>query len=122
MTTKAIVSNERTITKLDPNIVCSLRDADNCKMAGDYQLALNQYNKIIDVDPANAIALQSKADVLDLMGNFTEAIRCYETALECDPYNAEAWYNRGMTLRKTGRHEEGFESIRKGISLAMGEI
>ena len=38
MTTKAIVSNERTITKLDPNIVCSLRDADNCKMAGDYKL------------------------------------------------------------------------------------
>jgi tetratricopeptide (TPR) repeat protein len=122
MTTKAIISHDRTITKLDPNIVCSLRDADNCKMAGDYQLALNQYNKIIDVDPANAIALQSKADVLDLMGNFTEAIRCYETALECDPYNAEAWYNRGMTLWKTGRHEEGFESIRKGISLAMGEI
>jgi len=27
-----------------------------------------------------------------------------------------------MTLRKTGRHEEGLEHIRKGISLAMGDI
>ena len=39
-----------------------------------------------------------------------------------DPHNAEVWYNKGMTLRKTGRHEEGLEHIRKGISLAMGDL
>jgi tetratricopeptide (TPR) repeat protein len=122
MTTDAIVSQERTFTKLNPNIECALRDAQNCKMAGDYQLALNLYDKVIKEDPANVRALHSKANVLDLMGNYSEAIRCYESALECDPHNAEAWYNKGMTLRKTGRHEEGLEHIRKGISLAMGDI
>ncbi|MCA1915197.1 tetratricopeptide repeat protein [Methanospirillum hungatei] len=122
MATDAIVSKDWTVTKLNPNIECALRDAQNCKMAGDYQLALSLYNKIIEEDPSNARALHSKANVLDLMGNYADAIRCYESALLCDPHNAEAWYNKGMTLRKTGRHEEGLEDIRKGISLAMGDI
>lgn len=122
MGTDAIVLQDRTISKLNPNIECALRDAQNCKMAGDYQLALNLYNKVIEDDPTNARALHSKANVLDLMGNHSEAIRCYDDALECDPHNAEVWYNKGMTLRKTGQHEEGLNSIRKGISLAMGDI
>ncbi len=122
MGTDVLVSQERTITKMDPHIECALRDAHNCKMAGDYQLALNLYNRIIAEDPANARALHSKANVLDLMGNYSEALECYDAALSCDPHNAEAWYNRGITLRKTGRHEEGLASIKKGISLAMGDI
>lgn len=122
MVTDVVSTSGRTITKLDPSIECSLRDAHNCKMAGDYQLALNLYNQVIENDPANARALHQKANVLDLMGNYSDAIRCYDSALDCDPQNAETWYNKGMTLRKTGQHEEGLDHIRKGISLAMGDI
>lgn len=122
MTTEIMSASERNISKLDPNIECALRDAHNCKMAGDYQLALNLFNQVIESDPSNARALHHKANVLDLMGNHSEAIKCYDSALECDPFNAELWYNKGMTLRKLGQHEEGIEHIRKGISLAMGDI
>ncbi|WP_245920436.1 tetratricopeptide repeat protein [Methanospirillum stamsii] len=117
-----VITSEHKFTKMNPNVECALRDAQNCKMAGDYQLALNLYNDIISNDPSNARALHHKANVLDLMGNHTEAIRCYDSALECDPYDAEIWYNRGMTLRKIGQHEEGLENIKKGISLAMGDL
>ena len=122
MTTNALVSHERTITKFNPIIECALRDAENCKMAGEYQLALELFNMVISEDPSNARALHSKADVHDMMGDYSEAIRCYDNALECDPNNAEVWYNRGMTLRKMDRHEEGLGNIRKGISLAMGDV
>lgn len=122
MVTDALSTSDRIITKMDPNIECALRDAQNCKMAGDYKLALNLYNQVLDSDPGNARALHHKANVLDLMGNYSEAIRCYDSALKCDPHDAEVWYNKGMTLRKTGQHEEGLEHIRKGISFAMGDI
>ncbi|NLV27591.1 MAG: tetratricopeptide repeat protein [Methanomicrobiales archaeon] len=113
---------DRKIAKVDPSVECALRDAQNCKMAGDYQLALNLYDQIINNDPANSRALHHKANVLDLMGNYSEAIKCYDSALECDPYDAEVWYNKGMTLRKVGKHEEGLDDIKKGISLAMGDL
>ncbi|MDD1727909.1 MAG: tetratricopeptide repeat protein [Methanospirillum sp.] len=122
MTTEVISTPERTFVKIDPEIENALRDAHNYKMAGDYNLALNMFNEIIEKDPANARALHHKANVLDLMGKYTDALSCYNSALECDPYNAEIWYNKGMTLRKTGSHEEGLEHIRKGISMAMGQI
>lgn len=121
MVTESIVS-EHKFTKLNPDVECALRDAQNCKMAGDYQLALNRYNEIISNDPSNIRALHHKANVLDLMGNYSEAIDCYDSALECDPHDAEVWYNKGMTLRKVGKHEEGLAHIKKGISLAMGDL
>ena len=122
MINEAQSSQNVKITKLNPAIECSLRDAQNCKMAGDYTVALNLYNQILESDPSNASAMHHKANVLDLMGNYSDAIKCYTAAIECDPYNAEVWYNKGMTLRKVGNHEEGLEHIRKGISLAMGDI
>jgi len=122
MVTKVIQPGERTIMKLDPSVECALRDGQNCMMAGNYQVALKIFDQVIANNPENAQAFHDKADVLDLMGNYSEAVKCYDSALECDPYDAEVWYNKGMTLRKTGHHEEGLEDIRKGISLAMGEI
>ena len=121
MVTEAI-TNEHRFTKINPNVECALRDAHNCTMAGDYQLALILYNDIIGNDPSNGRALHHKTNVLDLIGNYSEALRCYDSALECDPFDAEIWYNKGMTLRKIGQHEEGLEHIKKGISLAMGEL
>lgn len=122
MTTEVISTPERTLVRFDQEIENAIRDAHNCKMAGDYILALSMFDDIIKKDPGNSRALHHKANVLDLMGNYSEALKCYNSALECDPYNAEVWYNKGMTLRKTGSHEEGLEHIRKGISLAMGQI
>ena len=109
-------------TKINPNIECTLRDASNCMMAGDYTASIRLYDKVIDAEPHNASAFLNKGNVLDILGNYSDALKCYNSAIECDPYNAEAWYNRGMTLKKTGAVEEGLKDIRKGISLAMGEI
>ena len=74
MVTEVQPTSDRIMSRLDPNIECALRDAQNCKMAGDYQLALNLYNKIIENDPSNARALLHKANVLDQW----VIVRCYQ--------------------------------------------
>ncbi len=107
---------------INPAVECCLRDACNCMMAGDYTESLRLYDKVIDAEPHNSNALLNKGNVLDILGNYSDALKCYNSAIECDPYNAEAWYIRGVTLKKTGAVEEGLSDIRKGISLAMGEI
>ncbi len=107
---------------LDPIVECSLRDANDCMMHGDYDTALKLYDQVIEKQPYNSRALMNKGNVLDLMGNHSEAIRCFDNALACDPYNAEAWYNKGVTLKKIGSLEEGTLHIKKGLSLSTGEI
>lgn len=122
MSAKENSSYDRIVTILDPNIECTLHNAHNCKMVGEYKIALKLFESVIEKDPENVRALHYKANVLDLMGNHSEAIRFYDTVLKYDPYHAEAWYNKGMTLKKMGSHEEGQDHIKKGISLALGEF
>ena len=110
---------ERVYATINPVIEAVFCQASECQMDGDYSIALQLYHEIIEKEPNNVKALQSIAEVHDLMGNHKEALFWYNKALDYDPYNAEVWYNKGMTLRKTGCHEEALSCIKKGISLAM---
>ena len=109
-------------SRINPAVECLLRNGIECMMAGDHSEAIRLFDKIIDTEPYNASAYLNKGNVLDLLGNYSDALKCYNSAIECDPFNAEAWYSRGITLKKTGALDEGLQDIRKGISLAMGEI
>jgi Flp pilus assembly protein TadD len=115
-------SSNRIITIMDPDTEWTIRNANNCKMTGEYQTALALYNEIIQKEPKNIRALHHKANLLAMMGNHSEAVACYDSVLTFDPYNAEAWYNKGMTLKRMGDTEEGQILIQKGISLAIGNI
>jgi tetratricopeptide (TPR) repeat protein len=122
MAVESVSSGGSIQMKLNPLIECTLRDATNCQMAGDYQLARALFDQILEAEPDNVNALIGKGNVYDLQGNYSGALECYNSAIECDPYNAEAWYARGVTLKKTGAVEEGLNNIQKGISLSIGDI
>jgi tetratricopeptide (TPR) repeat protein len=59
-------------------------------------------------------------NIHDSQGRYEEAIDSYDKALQIDPDDAEAWFNKGLTLKKMGKHSEGMRSIETAINLYIG--
>lgn len=97
----------------------------------NYEEALQAYNKAIEHDPNNMIALNSKGVILNELGRHEEALQAINKAIEIDHgrpkgifsnkrLNSEipkAWYNKGCALTNLGRYEEAIEALDKAIDL-----
>jgi tetratricopeptide (TPR) repeat protein len=64
--------------------------------------------------------LVKEGDIRDSQGRYEEAIDSYDKALQIDPDDADAWFNKGITLKKMGKHSEGMRSIERAINLYIG--
>jgi tetratricopeptide (TPR) repeat protein len=82
---------------------------------GDYEKALEAYEKATEFNPDIATAWNNKGAALIKLGRLEEALEAYEKATELDPDYSEAWYNMGGILGALGRHEEALEAFEKVI-------
>ncbi len=64
--------------------------------------------------------LVKEGDIRDSQGRYEEAINFYDKVLQIDPDDADAWFNKGITLKKMGKHSEGTRSIETAINLYIG--
>jgi len=64
--------------------------------------------------------LVKEGDICDSQGRYEEAINFYDKVLQIDPDDADAWFNKGITLKKMGKHSEGTRSIETAINLYIG--
>ena len=48
---------------------------------------------------------------------YENKIKDYDRALQVDPDDADAWLNKGIILKKMGKHSEGARCIEKAIDL-----
>lgn len=113
-------TDTRIISHLNPHVEIMLHQADELKMDGKYEKAIEVYDQVITIDPRNARAFHSRANVLDMMGRFEDAISSYNDAIVCDPLNAETWYNKGLTLKKIGKRIESFACVQRGLYIYLG--
>lgn len=63
-----------------------------------YGKAIEQFTKVLEVDPKNVAALRGRADALLSMGRHAEAIKDYEKALEVDPNDSGVLNNLAWVL------------------------
>ena len=84
---------------------------------GNYQGAIDDYTKAIDVDPQNAYAYynrgKAKYDLLDYQG----AIADYTKAIEINPQFASAYSIRGMSKYLLGDLKGACDDARKAADL-----
>jgi tetratricopeptide (TPR) repeat protein len=64
--------------------------------------------------------LVKKGDKCDSSCQYDQAIAAYDCALQIDPDDADAWFNKGLTLKKMGKHSEGTRCIETAINLYVG--
>jgi tetratricopeptide (TPR) repeat protein len=84
---------------------------------GDYEHALEAYEKAIELKPDYAGAWCNKGVALGRLDRHEEALKAYEKAIELKPDYAGAWYNKDVALGKLGRYEEALKACEKAIEL-----
>ena len=62
---------------------------------GQYDLAISDYSKAIEINPGLDKAYDSRGAVYGLKGQYDRAIADFTKAIELNPSFAEAYYNRG---------------------------
>jgi tetratricopeptide (TPR) repeat protein len=87
-----------------------------------YDLAIQWYDKYLDLEPFDPIIWFNKAVVLCHLQQFNNAVSCYDYALAIKENFAGAWYNRGNALGSLGRLLEAIESYKQALIYEQSDV
>ncbi len=113
------------ISRIDQNNHKLIIDADpvnqlkNSETTYNYDEALVDINKAIELNGNIAQFYYNKGNILYLSGKKVEAITNYTKAIELHPYMAEAYYNRGLIQIDLKELDKGFLDLSKSGELGI---
>jgi tetratricopeptide (TPR) repeat protein len=84
---------------------------------GQLDLAIQDYNKAIELDPTYTAAYYNRGVVHHTKDQFDLAIQDYCKAIELDPKLASAYFNRGLAYKAKGQPELSEKDFKKAIEL-----
>lgn len=84
---------------------------------GNYGAAIDDYTKVLQLNPLNTRALNDRGDAYNMSGDFDRAIADFTKAIESDPSYPYAYINRGLSYFKTGNNDQALLDLNKGIEL-----
>jgi tetratricopeptide (TPR) repeat protein len=88
---------------------------DNFLYFKDYEMAVEQAEEVLEIDPLNAQAIILKGNIFFCVDEKDRALKCFEEALEIDPYSAEAYSLKANILDMRGQEEEALECCEKAF-------
>ena len=65
---------------------------------GRYEEAIVYFDKALEIDPNDTMALYNKGTALLALGRSEEAIVCFDKAIQINPLDADSWHKKGMAL------------------------
>jgi tetratricopeptide (TPR) repeat protein len=80
--------------------------------SGKHHEAIECFNRVIQTDPNNIIALNSKGYSLAEMGRHEEAIECFVRVTSIDPKNVRSYMNKGYSYAARGMYAEAIGSFK----------
>lgn len=84
---------------------------------GDYDRAMSDFNKAIELKPDLAAAYNNRGVVYRDKGDYDRAMRDYTKAIELKPDDAEAYNNRGVVYFRKGDYDRAMSEYDKAIEL-----
>ena len=81
----------------------------------EYEKALNEINKSLDLDKSNPKYLHLKATILWALWRLPEALIICDIALKINPINGSLWYRKGAILEKLDKTEEAINCFKNSI-------
>lgn len=88
-----------------------------CVRRGDYENAVECFERAIGIDPAHAVAHNNLGGALVELGRYDRAVSSFKRALELNPDYAQAHHNLGVALRKMGRRDEAVACISQALKV-----
>lgn len=89
--------------------------SDNFVYFRDYDVALEQIDRVIEIEPDHVKALILKGNILFCTDKDAEAMEYFEKALGIDPYSAEAHESKANTLEVLGKVKEAYACCDKAF-------
>ena len=84
---------------------------------GNDQQAIKDYDKLIELDPKNAVVYFSRGTAYGRLGNDQQAIKDFDKSIELDPKNAVVYSDRGYTYFRLGNDQQAIKDYDKAIEL-----
>ncbi len=100
----------------------TIREALQHHQRGNVLDAQKLYNKVLNVNPQNANALNLLGVIATTQGQHQEALAYFDRALSAVPSLVSAHYNKGNVLDQLGRIEEAAESYRATLQIQPDHI
>ncbi len=79
--------------------------------------ALNEFNKMMDLDQKDAEAYYSRAVAFDKLGKHKPAIADINKAIKFNPKHAMSYYVRGVIFGKMCNYDEAIADLDKALDL-----
>lgn len=80
-------------------------------------MAIDDYNKAIELDPNNPFAFYNRGISYDRKGDFKQAIDSFSKAIEMDPQKADFYHNRGYAYRKIKMYNEAISDYATAVKI-----
>lgn len=104
--------------RLDPGSVETLLKLGYAKFhLNEHSESLKVYDRILDIDVANAEAWNLKSLVHYEQKNYSKALDCAEKAIDSDRNYGMAWYNKGCYLSLLMQIPEAIEALKRSIEI-----
>jgi tetratricopeptide (TPR) repeat protein len=85
--------------------------------AGDYQQALDAYNRALELRPDDPDTLNNRGNALGKLERHEQALKDYNRALELEPHDPDTLSNHGAALANVGRHEDALKDFNRALEL-----
>ncbi|MEO9307084.1 MAG: tetratricopeptide repeat protein [Nitrososphaera sp.] len=104
--------------RIDPGHVDSLLKLGYTRFhMNDLAGALEQYNKVHEIDVTNAEAWNLKGLIYYRQKNYDKALDCVEKAIDSNPTDGMSWYNKACYHSLLNHIPESIEALKRSIEI-----
>lgn len=83
----------------------------------EYDWAIEDYNKVIDMNPDNVEAYYNRGVTYHHKGDYDRAIEDYTKTIQLKPDYTNAYYNRGLSFDNKGASDRAIDDFTRVIQL-----
>lgn len=84
---------------------------------GEFEKSIEDYSKVIEIDPRHAKAYSNRGSAHEGLGNFELAIKNFTKAIELSPELPGLYSNRGNALMRLKRYEGAIKDYNRAIKI-----
>jgi len=84
---------------------------------GKAEEAINQYNRIMSLQPDDAVTCNNRGNAYSKIGRMEQAIEDYNEAIRLKPDYADAYYNRGNVYYSMGNYQRAIGDYKEAIRI-----
>jgi len=84
---------------------------------GEFNRALRDYSRAIDLDPEDSYSLYNRAVIREHLGDLPGAVEEYNASLRLRPDNEDAYFNRGLIFLNVGAFDMAVSDFTRAYEL-----